>query len=30
MEEPQKSPDEWWTLDLTEYGIDTTRGHADA
>ncbi len=29
-EEPQKDPEEWWTLDYAEYGIDTTQGHADA
>jgi reductive dehalogenase len=30
IDQPQKDPDEWWTLDLTEYGIDTTRGHSNA
>jgi epoxyqueuosine reductase len=28
--EPQKDPNEWWTLDIAEYGIDTTRGHDQA
>jgi len=27
---PLKDADEWWTLDLPEYGIDTTRGHRNA
>jgi reductive dehalogenase len=26
---PLKDCDEWWTLDLPEYGSDTTRGHRD-
>ncbi len=30
IDEPQKDPEEWWTLDYSEYGIDTTRGHGDA
>lgn len=25
----QKDVDAWWTLDLPDYGIDTTRGHRD-
>lgn len=27
---PQKDPEEWWTLDLADYGIDTTQGRRDA
>jgi len=30
IDEPQKDPEEWWQLDYSEYGIDTTRGHGDA
>jgi epoxyqueuosine reductase len=30
IDQPQKDTEEWWTLDHSEYGIDTTRGHADA
>jgi len=29
-DQPQKSTEEWWTLDQAEYGTDTTQGHADA
>ncbi len=28
--QPLKDADEWWTLDLPEYGVDTTRGHSQA
>ncbi|MCA9906522.1 MAG: reductive dehalogenase, partial [Anaerolineae bacterium] len=30
IDQPQKDPEEWWTLDYSEYGFDTTRGHGDA
>jgi epoxyqueuosine reductase len=30
IDEPQKDPEEWWKLDNSEYGIDSTRGHKDA
>jgi len=30
IDEPQKDTEEWWTLDYSEYGIDSTRGHGDA
>lgn len=30
MDEPQKDPEEWWTLDYSEYGVDSTQGHGDA
>jgi epoxyqueuosine reductase len=26
---PVKDPNEWWKLDLPDYGIDTTQGHKD-
>lgn len=26
----QRDPEEWWTLDLAEYGVDSTRGHKDS
>jgi epoxyqueuosine reductase len=29
-DQPQKSPEEWWTLDSAEYGVDSTQGHGDA
>lgn len=29
MDEPQKDAEEWWTLDLNEYGIDSNQGHGD-
>lgn len=29
-DQPQKSAEEWWTLDLGEYGTDGTQGHADS
>ncbi|MBE2269360.1 MAG: reductive dehalogenase [Anaerolinea sp.] len=29
-DQPQKDPEEWWRLDYSEFGIDTTQGHADA
>jgi epoxyqueuosine reductase len=28
--EPQKDTEEWWTLDYSEFGIDSTQGHGDA
>jgi epoxyqueuosine reductase len=28
--EPQKDPEEWWKLDYSEFGIDSTQGHGDA
>jgi reductive dehalogenase len=30
MDEPQKDPEEWWSLDYSEYGVDSTQGHGDA
>ena len=30
MDEPQKDPEEWWTLDYSEYGVNSTQGHGDA
>ncbi|MBK8027222.1 MAG: reductive dehalogenase [Chloroflexi bacterium] len=29
-DEPQKDPEEWWSLDYSEYGVNSTLGHADA
>ena len=29
-DQPQKSTEEWWKLDYSEYGTDTTLGHGDA
>ncbi len=28
--EPQKDTEEWWSLDFSEFGIDSTQGHGDA
>lgn len=28
--EPQADPEEWWKLDFSEFGIDSTQGHGDA
>ncbi|MFW5709418.1 MAG: reductive dehalogenase, partial [Chloroflexota bacterium] len=30
MDKPQKDTEEWWTLDYSEFGFDTTQGHGDA
>ncbi len=29
-DQPQKSTEEWWKLDYSEYGTDSTQGHGDA